>query len=507
MRAVVFRKGRGLGAALFATALTACAVGPDFKRPAPPATPGYAMAGDDVPASTRIALGATVAQSWWSAFHSPALDALMRQALADNPSLQSTDAVLQQARQELAIARGQQLPQADAQLGLQRQRLNFATLGLNPSSFPGVNNNPVIDLYSVGGTVSYALDIFGEQRRNAESAKARVEAQSHQLDAAYLTLTGQIASQAAVIAAVHAEIATVDGMLAADRRDIALVRSAQQVGGVAEEARVNADAQSAVDAALLPPLEQQLAQARHALALMEGQAPSTYTPPDFSLADLPFPAAIPVSVPAELVRQRPDILEAEAQAHAATAFIGVQTAKLYPNINLTAALTQSSLIPGDFFDYTATAYTLGAGLTQPLFHGGQLRAQREEAVQQARARTADYQTVVLRAFAQVADLLSALAHDEGAIAAQQHSLDSAQATLRLNTAAYRIGGRGLLPVVDAQRQVNAASYRLTQAAAQRYLDAIQLFVATGRGWTASPQTGQAGSADSRTVRVSPAKAS
>ncbi len=478
---------RRAAAALLSVTLSACAVGPNFKRPPLPSATGYAMAGDDPPTSTRIALGAEVAQSWWSAFHSPTLDGLMRQALADNPTLQSTDAVLQQTRQELRIARGQQLPQADAQFGLQEQRLNFATLGLNPDSFPGVNNNPTIDLYSVGATVSYALDIFGQQRRNTESAKAKVEAEVHHLDAAYLTLTGQIATQAAIIAAVHAEVDTVNGMLAADQHDIALVRSAQAVGGVAEEARVNADAQGALDAALLPPLQQQLAQARHALAMMEGQPPASYTPPDFTLADLPFPGAIPVSVPADLVRQRPDILEAEAQAHAATAEIGVQTAKLYPNINLTAALTQSALIPGTIFDYTATAYTLGAGLTQPLFHGGQLKAQREEAVQLARARTADYETVVLRAFTQVADLLASLAHDEGAIAAQQHSLDSALATLRLDTAAYRIGGQGLLPVVDAQRQVNAARYRLTQAAAQRYLDAIQLFVATGRGWSGDKQ--------------------
>ena len=444
------------------------------------------MAGDGAPRSVRIALGATVVQDWWSAFRSPALDALMHQALASNPGLQSTDAVLAQAREELLIARGQQLPQADAQLGLQEQRLNFATLGLNPDSFPGVNNNPVIDIYSVGASVSYALDVFGEQRRNTESVQARLEARGHQLEAAYLTLTGQIATQAALLAAAHAEIATVDAMLEADRRDIALVSVAQRVGGVAEEARVNADAQSAVDAALRPPLEQQLAQARHQLALLAGRPAAGYTPPDFTLADLPFPPAIPVSVPADLVRQRPDILQAEADVHAATALIGVQTAKLYPNINLTAALTQSALVPATIIDYGATAYTLGAGLTQPLFHGGELRAQRREAVEAARARTADYQSVVLRAFTQVADLLSGLAHDDGAIAAQQHSLASAQATLRLDTAAYREGGQGLLPVVDAQRQVNVASYRLVQASAQRYLDAIQLFVATGRGWSAPP---------------------
>ena len=468
-----------------AAGLSACTVGPDFQRPAAPAVSGYAMVGDDVPATTRVALGGEVREAWWSAFRSPALDGLMRQALAANPTLRATDAQLQQAREELSVVRGAELPQADANLGLERQRLNFQTLGLDAASFPGVNNNPQINFYSVGATVSYALDIFGGERRAVESAKARQDAAAHQLEAAYLTLTGQIATQAALIAATHAEIGTVDAMQVADQRDLALVRIAQGVGGVAEEARVNANAQSALDAALRPPLEQQLAQARHALALLEGQAPGAYTPPDFTLADLPFPAEIPVSVPADLVRQRPDILEAEAQAHAATAEIGVQSAKLYPNLNLTAALTQSSLIPGTFFDYSSTAYTLGAGLTQPLFHGGELKAQRREAMAVAQAREADYQQVVLRAFTQVADLLAALAHDEHTIAAQQRSLDSAQATLRLDTIAYRAGGQGLLPVVDAQRQVNAARYRLTQAAAQRYLDAIQLFVATGRGWSGS----------------------
>ncbi len=475
---------RAIALALVATAgLCGCTVGPDFQPPEAPALAGYAAAGDDAPTSVRVALGGEVRQAWWSAFHSPALDGLMRQTLAGNPSLRSTDAVLQQARAELAIAKGAQLPQADLSAGVTRQRLDFETLGLNPGNFPGVNNNPSFDFYSVGASVSYALDVFGGRRRATEGARARVEASAHQLDAAYLTLTGRIATQAAVIAATHAEIEAVDAMQAADQRDIALVRSAQRVGGVAEAARVNADAQSAADAALRPPLEQQLAQARHALALMVGLAPAGYTPPDFGLADLPFPREIPVSLPADLVRQRPDILEAQAQAHAATADVGVQTAKLYPNINLSAALTQSALIPGTFFDYGSTAYTLGAGLTQPLFHGGELKAQRREAVELAEARQADYQDVVLRAFGQVSDLLAALAHDEGAIAAQQHALDSAAATLRLDTIAYKDGGQGLLPVVDAQRQVNVARYRLVQVSAQRYLDAIQLFVATGRGWS------------------------
>ena len=478
-----------LPAILAAAALAGCTVGPDFRRPEAPATPGYAMAGDDVPVATRLEVGGDVQQAWWRAFRSPALDGLMREALAGNPSLLSTDETLAKARSELAIARGQQLPQADLSTALERQRLDFQTLGLNLANFPGVDNNPQFSFYSVGATVSYALDVFGEQRRNSESAAARVEAAQHQLDAAYLTLTGQIATQAALVAAVHAELATVDAMQDADQRDIELVRSARRVGGVAEEAHVNAVAQSALDAALRPPLEQQLAAARHQLAILVGRAPGAYTPPDFTLADLPFPAAIPVSLPSELVRRRPDILQAEAELHSANAYIGVQTAKMYPNVNLTAAITQSSLLPGAFFDYASTAYTLGAGLTQPLFHGGQLKAQKREAEAVTRARLYDYQGVVLRAFGQVADLMAALAHDESAIAAQQRSLESAKATLRLDSIAYQDGGQGLLPVVDAQRQVNVALDRLTQAQAQRYLDAIQLFVATGRGWT--PEGGRA----------------
>ena len=291
-----------------------------------------------------------------------------------------------------------------------------------------------------------------------------------------------MASQAAIIAATRAEIAKVNQVIDNDRRNIELVRSAHQAGGVAEDARVNAQAQIDADSALLPPLEQQLATARHALALLVGQAPADYTPPDFDLAALPLPADIPVSLPSELVRQRPDILQAEADLHAATAEVWVQTARLYPSINLSAGLTESALQPEKIFDWTSTAYTLGEGLTAPVFHGGQLKAQRRAALRQADAAAATYRSTVLHAFGQVADQLQALAHDEAQITAEERTAHSAAETLRLDTLAYREGGQGLLPVVDAQRQVNNAQLRIVHAQAQRYLDTIQLFVATGRGW-------------------------
>ncbi len=482
-RSKLRRAGRGVSALAMTAVLGACAaVGPNFARPPAPQDPAYAMAGEQGPNAQHIAIGARVADDWWKAFHSRELDAVIRQALAGNPTLQATDATLAQLQAQLAEVRGQQLPRADLSATAERERLNFAALGFNAGALPGFSNNPTFPLYSVGPTVSYTLDVWGGVRRQVESASARAQAQARQVDAAYLSLTGQVATQAALIAAVRAEIATVNAILDADRRNIALVQSARRAGGVAEEARVNAAAQISTDNALLPPLAQQLSAARHDLALLVGRAPSDWSPPDFDIATLPLPAEIPVSLPSALVRERPDILQAEANLHAATADIGVETARLYPNINLTASLTQSALQPGSLFSWSSDAYTLGAGLTAPLFHGGALKARRQAAVAAAVASAASYRATVLRAFGQVADLLQALSNDEAALAAAGQSLGQAEASLRLNQSAYREGGQGLLPVVDSERQVNSARLTQTRIQAQRYLDTIQLFVATGHGW-------------------------
>jgi NodT family efflux transporter outer membrane factor (OMF) lipoprotein len=367
---------------------------------------------------------------------------------------------------------------------VERERLNFQALGLSGSTFPGLSiaNNPTFPLYSVGPSVSYALDLWGGIHRKVESAAARTEAQARQVDAAYLTLTGNVATQAALIAAVRAEIATVKSVIADDERNIGLVRSASRAGGVAREETVNADAQIAADNALLPPLEQQLSLARHALARLVGQAPADWTPPDFDVSTLPLPATIPVSLPSALVRERPDILQAEAQLHAATADIGVATANLYPNIMLSAALTESALTPQTVFTATGTAYSIGAGLTAPLFDGGRLRARRRAAIADAEAAADTYRATVLHAFTEVADLLSALGHDEAALAAAQRQQSTAEAALHFAETAYRQGGAGLIPVVIAERQLNNARLGVVRAEAQRYLDTIQLFVATGRGW-------------------------
>ena len=469
-----------LPAVLAVVALDGCMVGPNFHRPDVPADQGFAMTGDKA-APADVTLGGSTAGPWWKAFQSADLDRTMDQALADNLTLTVADANLRQAHAAYSAARGGLYPQLDANAGVQRERINLASFGF--SGFPGIPNNPEFNLYSVGLTASYALPTSGGIRRQVEEAAARAQAEGFQANAAALTLTGEVATQAATIAALRAEIETAEAILVDDRSNLDLARRAEQVGGVAQGQRVNAQSQLAADEALLPPLRQNLATARHALALLVGKAPADWTAPDFNLADLKAPAIIPVGLPSDLVRRRPDILAAEAQLHAATADIGVATARLYPTINLTGSLTQSALTAGKLFDYPATAYALGLGLTQPIFDGGRLRSERRETIAARQAAFATYQMTVLRAFGQVADLLQALSHDDEAIAAQTRVANSAAVGLKLARAGYSEGGYALLPVLDAERTYNMARRQLVQAQAQRYLDSIQLFIAAGADWT------------------------
>jgi NodT family efflux transporter outer membrane factor (OMF) lipoprotein len=473
-----------LTSALAAVLLCGCTLGPNFKTPPAPGASGYAMAGDG--AATRdVALGdTTTAGPWWTALGSADLDRTIALALKDSPTLEQADANLAQARAAVQAAKGGLYPEIGANAGVERERLNFASFGF--SNFPGVPLNPEFTLYSAGLTASYALPTFGGTRREIESAAARAEAERHQADAAALTLTGQVALAAAEIAAVRAELATEDAIQADDGRTLDLARKAEAAGGEATGPRVNAQAQLAADAARLPPLRQQLAAARHRLAILVGHAPADWTPPDFDLSDLKSPAAIPVALPSALVHRRPDILAAEAELHAATADIGVATARLYPNITLTGALTQSNLNPSTLFTLPGLAYDVGLGLTQPIFDGGKLRAERRETVAARRAAAATDQLTVIRAFGQIADLLQALAHDDEAIAAETRAANAAAANLRLARAGYGEGGFGLLPVVDAERTSNMAQRALVEAEAQRLTDVIQLYIAAAANWTAKP---------------------
>jgi NodT family efflux transporter outer membrane factor (OMF) lipoprotein len=426
-----------------------------------------------------IALGGRVAADWWTLFRSSKLDLLVKQAIAGNYTLESVKAKLEQAREAVAVAASALYPQIGLDANVSEQKQSAATFGLTPEAAP---LPPKFNLFQVGPTASYTPDLFGQTHRRIEQQAALAEYQSDQLDAAYLTLTGNTVSLALQAAAVRSQLKALNDILVIDRQNVELVRRQRQAGTVPDSDVIVAESQLAADETLKPPLEQQLSVARHALAVLIGRAPGNWSPPDFDLAALTLPHRLPVSIPSELVRQRPDIQAAEAQLHAASAQVGIATAQLYPSITLSAGINANSLNGGELFSPGGLVWSVAAGLAQPIFDGGMREAERRAALAAFKASAADYQQTVLQAFGQVADILQALAHDTNLLAAQSHALSMASEAVRLQGISYGNGGSGIIGLLDAQRQYQQAQLGYVRAEALRYQDTVQLLVAMGGGW-------------------------
>ncbi len=331
---------------------------------------------------------------------------------------------------------------------------------------------------SIGATVSYNLDPFGSIRRQKESLEATAEAQARELDAAYLTLTGQVVAQAFTIADANLQIDELNEVVANDQSDLDAVKRSHAAGGASDADVAGVESLLSQDQSLIPGQHQRLEAARHALAILLGRAPADWTAPDFTARSFTMPETLPVSLPSALVRNRPDILEAEARLHAAVANVGVATANLYPSINLTATLEQDALTPQALFSPTSTGWTLMAGLTTPIFHSGELKAKQREAQANARVALAAYELTVLQAFGQVADVLSSIAHDNQAYGAQMRALDAAQARVTMERRGYALGGVSELELVDAERDWARTRLAVTQQSYSRAGDAALLLLAT-----------------------------
>ena len=473
---------RALACAAAAALLAACTVGPNFRPPVTASADGYAMPGDDANAGrVRAAIGEKVVSDWWTLFRSPELDEVLREAVAGSPTLAEARARLEAAREAVKAESGQLM--IDANAGAERERANLnafsgGSFTKTIPGFPSFPTNPEFSLYSIGGTVSYNLDPFGGVRRRTESLRASEEAQERELDAAYLTLTGQVVAQAFTIADANLQMDELNDIVAKDQADLDMVKRAHAAGGASDADVAGVESQLAQDQSELPGQRQRLEAAKHALAILLGKAPANWTAPDFTARSFTMPETLPVSVPSELVHKRPDILEAEAKLHAAIAEVGVATANLYPNINLTASLEETALSPQTVFSPTSTAWTLAAGLTAPIFHSGELKAKQREAQANARAALAAYELTVLRAFGQVADVLSAITHDNQAYEAQSRALDAAQARVTMMRAGYAAGGVSELELVDAERSWAHTRLAVTQQSYSTAGDAALLLLAT-----------------------------
>jgi len=470
-----------------ALALTAgCAVGPDFVRPGAPAVGGYDNGAVPLPAPSgdepaqRFADGAAVAHQWWQAFQSPALDETVMLAVGGSPTLASAKAALAQAEELVVVARAAYLPQVDATLAGSRDHEVSLTGGSSTSRFgTSQSSSLVTNMFSVAALMNWTPDLFGRNRRTVEQQTALAETQRYQLGAAYLTLTSDAVIQALTIATTLAEIQATHDIIAADEHNLELVRVSFEAGLVARTDVLSAESQLAGDRTLLPPLEQQLSVARHALSVIAGKSPGEWTPPDFELDALALPGLLPVTIPSQLIHDRPDILAAEAQLHAASAAIGVATAQLYPSLTISPAWTLQAVATGGPVAAPSILAGVAGSLTQPLFHGGALQAQRRAAVDAYEAQLGTYRQTVLAAFGQVADVLRALEHDADLLGAERAAVSSSAASLELAQEAYAAGRGTLVQVLDAQRLSAQALLGYARARGQRYLDTVLLFEAMG----------------------------
>jgi NodT family efflux transporter outer membrane factor (OMF) lipoprotein len=474
---------RMLASTVSAMSLAGCAVGPAFHPPAAPTTRAYTVAqptvinpenADDV--VQRISLGVELRADWWTLLGSPQLNDTVTLALNHNKTLAEASANLASAEQGIAAARGRLRPQVDASSGIERRKVGAYSFGPEAFTFPKFS------AYTGGAEVSYDLDLFGGNRRGLEQATAQAEVERQRLAAAHLDVAGAVVIQALQIAAIRAQMATIERIIASDQKTYDLVGTAQSVGVATRIDITTARTQLDRDRALLPPLRQQLDVAQNALAVLVGQTPADYSAPAFDLAGLKLPADVPLVIPSDLVRVRPDIRAAEAELHAANAAVGIATADLYPRLNLSAEIAGQGLVSGGF----ASAWGLIGGLAGPIFHGGTLTARKRQAVAEYDASFARYQQTVLVAFRQIADALRGMANTTDAIAAQQRALVSASEALELTRHGFADGNTGIVQVLDAQRLEQLAESDIIQARAQRYVQTVTLFLAIGGGIERAP---------------------
>jgi NodT family efflux transporter outer membrane factor (OMF) lipoprotein len=459
-----------------------CTVGPDF---APQPEPGDKTYTPDpvsmtVPDATEdqqhIALGQKISGDWWELMHSKALTQVLQQAIAGNQTLVAAKATLAQAQEQVNQAAGGYYPQINLTGGASRQRPNLAAQGIPQSQ------GQIFNLYNIGPTLSWTLDVFGGIQRQVEQQNALADFQSYQLDAAYLTLTGNAVAQAIQIASARAQIRAIEEIIADDERNVESVRAQLAVREATRIDLESAQSQLEIDRTALPPVRQQLNVAQHALAVLLGKTPASYKPPEFDLSEFTLPGELPVSLPSELVHQRPDILASESQLHAATAAVGVATAQLYPNFTLSGSFTQEALTTGPLFTAASSLWSLAGNVTQPIFHGGQLTAQKRAAEDALDGQLANYRQTILTSFGQVADTLTALSHDAELVNGQKRALVSAQANAELTRTSYSAGNTTQLQLLDSERLLSQARLGYVRALAQRFQDTTQLFVAMGGGW-------------------------
>ena len=470
-------------AMLCAALLAGCATGPDFKPPAPPAVQNYTAT--MLPAQTnsvpgqmgnaqRLVAQTQIGSAWWKQFGSPKLSTLIEQALNSTPTLEAAQATLRQAEQTYAAQAGSTFyPQANAQLGAQRQSISPAAQGLHGAE-------RTFDLYNASVGVSYNFDLSGGNRRALEALAAQTDYQRFQLEGARLTLAANFVTTAITQAQLAEQINATEQILAAQIEQLDLTRQRLALGNVSEVDVLSLRTQVEQTRAGIAPLRNRLEQANHLLAILLGHPPGEAAMPQFRLADFTLPSELPLRVPSELVHQRPDILASEALLHVASAQYGVAVSRLYPQLTLSANLGSQALTTSSLFGPNSMVWGLTGQLAQPLFNAG-LRPAAHAAEAGFDAAAANYQQTVLQALRNVADVLRAIDNDAQALQAQSAADDAAQRSLELTQHQYRLGAASYLQLLIAQQQSQQIHINLIAAQTLRLADTAAFYQAMGSG--------------------------
>lgn len=482
-------------AALCAAALlSGCAVGPDFHRPAPPAVSGYTA--QPLAATTSAAnvsgreeqkfvSGKEIPQKWWELFKSPPLNTLIEKSLKANPTVDVAKAALRQAQENVAAQKGYYYPTVQAGASVTRAR-DSGTVSPVPAS--GVEP---YTLHTTQVNVGYTLDVFGKNRRQVESLQAQADFQHFQMEAACLTLTSNVVAAAVQEASLRAQIAATESIIQVETEMLEQLRQQFANGYVAGLDVAAQEAALAQVQQTLPPLQKQLAQNRDLLASLAGRFPSEELDEKFELAALTLPQELPVSLPAKIVEQRPDVRAAEEQLHAASAQVGVATANILPNITLSANLGSIATSIGQLFTAGTGFWGLAGNVAQTVFDGGTLLHSKRAAEAGLDLAAAQYRVTVIAAFQNVADTLHALQADADALKAAATFERAAKRSLDLARRQFEAGYVNYLSLLSAEQAYQQAVINLAQAKANRFADTAALFMALGGGWWNGPDLASA----------------
>jgi NodT family efflux transporter outer membrane factor (OMF) lipoprotein len=492
-----------IGVALCAS----CAVGPRYHRPETPANAGYAPTPlPEVTAAAEVHGGEAqhlisdrdIPFEWWQLFQSPALNALVERAFRANPTITAAQATLVQAQELVYAQRGYFFPTIGADYSFERQKIAG---NLTLDNVPGVEGNgdndqpPVqnlkgsphthpffYDLHTAQLTVGFVPDVFGANRRQMESLAAQRDVQRFALEATYITLASNVVAAAIQEASLRAQIKATQQIIAADEKSLQILRDQFQLGFAM---RIDVAAQEAAlgqARMLLPPLQKQFEQTRDLIRALVGNLPNEEIPETFELDALQLPPELPLSLPAKIIDQRPDVRAAEAQLHAANAQVGVAVAAMLPQFSITGTLGGAADEFPWIFRTGGPFWTLVGGVTQPIFEGGTLLHAKRAADAALRQAAAQYQNTVITAYQNVADTLHASLSDADALAADVQAENSAKITYDLTRRQMEVGYVNYLILLNAETTYQQALLTRVQAQATRYGDTVALFQSLGGGW-------------------------